>query len=193
MSSTAAGEASEEEARASARINVARAQQAFPRSLDRKEDKIDKHLQKFTTPREKLLALYKLADELYKPLAGFTACKKGCSFCCKMPTIELSHLEAVEICERTGVAVSHSPPRNHVWEPCPLLSDDCCSVYEHRPFFCRTHVTFMATPDWCEPDKCNKVEMPNLAFPNLLRAYIELPKGDVRDIREVFPRNPLFS
>ena len=50
MSSTVTGGASEEEARASARKNVARAQQVFPRSLDRKEDKIDKRLSKDPRP-----------------------------------------------------------------------------------------------------------------------------------------------
>ena len=193
MSSTVTGGASEEEARASARKNVARAQQVFPRSLDRKEDKIDKRLLRFTSPRDRLRALLKFADELNKPLECFTACRSGCSFCCRMPTIELSQLEAEEICEHTGAAVSLSPPCNHIWEPCPFLKDDRCSIYEHRPFFCRTHVVFMNSPLWCAPDKCNEVDMPTIAFPNLLRAYVELPKGEVRDIREVFPRDPLSA
>ena len=103
-----------------------------------------------------------------------------------MPTIELSHLEAEEISAKTGIEISTSPYRNHTSEPCPFLKDENCSIYDHRPFFCRTHVAFTRTAFWCAPDKCDNAKMPMIAFPNLLQAYIDLPKGQIRDIRETF-------
>jgi len=67
------------------------------------------------------------------------------------------------------------------------------NIYEHRPFFCRTHVVFMKTSTWCAPDKCNLFDLPLINFPNLRQAYNELTRGDVADIREVFPPSSLIA
>ena len=180
---------SREGAQANARKNLARAQRAIPAWLDKRDDKIGKTLRKLSDPLERLRALLKLASDLTDSISSFTPCKKGCSFCCRMPTIELSELEAAEISRQTGVPISESPPRDHAWKPCPFLKDDSCTIYEHRPFFCRTHVVFSKTPTWCAPDKCNQFDFPLIRFPNLIEAYRELNKGKVRDIRETFPRH----
>ena len=176
----------EKEAQYNARKNLASAQKAYPHALDQKEGKIGRRLGNIDDPQEKLRVLLKLADELYQPLQRFTPCKKGCSSCCRMPDIHVSELEASEIVAKTGSEISPSPRRDHTQEPCPFLNEETCGIYDYRPFFCRTHVVFSRTPTWCAPEKCNQLEISMIRFPNLRQAYMDLPKGEIRDIRQMF-------
>ncbi len=86
------------------------------------------------------------------------ACAKGCSFCCHLVNIAVAIPEVVAIAEylkrnaRPGEVKAlrqrinsdmewmHEASREELYairRPCPLLVDDCCSVYEVRPLACR--------------------------------------------------------
>jgi Fe-S-cluster containining protein len=80
------------------------------------------------------------------------ACKKGCSHCCHV-WVSVTAPEAIYISKR--LRQRHEPvldrvkaahlktkdfhfgARNRPPVPCPLLSDDLCSIYEFRPKACR--------------------------------------------------------
>ncbi|HKK01835.1 MAG TPA: YkgJ family cysteine cluster protein [Desulfuromonadales bacterium] len=72
------------------------------------------------------------------------ACRKGCSSCCRH--LSLSRVEAAALSKSLH---GLSPERAaHIREragqagpddPCPLLEDGACLLYEARPLICRTH------------------------------------------------------
>lgn len=87
---------------------------------------------------------------------GNLSCRPGCSNCCYLP-IEISILEAIPIYRElvqkgrwtpafVKTLQEHAGQTNllapTVWMllrlPCPLLRDNRCSVYDVRPFHCRT-------------------------------------------------------
>lgn len=107
------------------------------------------------------------------------ACRRGCSFCCKMwvdatppealftakkmPAEQRQRaLEAVErTCAQTS-GVSFLDRCGKVNPPCPLLdSEGACSVYESRPVACRTLVS-------TDADDCRRtfIEGSDVGFPS---------------------------
>jgi Fe-S-cluster containining protein len=98
-------------------------------------------------PRSKLPKLYALMEVVGELRAPHLACNAGCSFCCKTIPVEISDLEANLIASVTGRQPAKLPPGRHtipgdapgrVNTPCPFLKDDLCSIYEHRPYSCRS-------------------------------------------------------
>lgn len=105
------------------------------------------------TPAQIVEKIYKTADYYYKhAVADQAVCKKGCSWCCRVP-VDVSALEVQYIHEKTGIK-SVELERGFDWsrEPdktkCPFLKDDCCSIYEARPFNCRLFAT-VDDPMYC--------------------------------------------
>jgi Fe-S-cluster containining protein len=47
--------------------------------------------------------------------------------------------------------------------PCPFLVDDSCSVYEHRPLFCRLRHSLSEDPDECAVDSRTGGQVPTYA------------------------------
>ncbi|HEY6838014.1 MAG TPA: YkgJ family cysteine cluster protein [Geobacteraceae bacterium] len=83
------------------------------------------------------------------------ACRPGCISCCRHLSLfpveavavayalrELSPAQAARIHEKA----QHASPD----DPCPLLDDDLCLLYDARPLICRTHGLPIMT---CEGDK----------------------------------------
>ena len=90
-------------------------------------------------------------------LDSFSQCSKGCSYCCHQ-IVCLTIFEAMELAkglekmsdsEREPVlsqaitnvkannTVTHDGERWMMSLPCPLLANERCSVYKHRPIGCR--------------------------------------------------------
>lgn len=90
------------------------------------------------TIMQKLESLYSLLDELNEVLSSHFICQKGCSHCCKMDVI-ITPLEAEYISIKTGIELSNSRFTKNNKTECPFLKDSICSIYEYRPFACRTY------------------------------------------------------
>jgi Fe-S-cluster containining protein len=100
-----------------------------------------------SSPRSKLPKLYALMEVVGEVRAPHLACNAGCNSCCRTIPVEISDLEAKHIASVTGRAMASLPPRRHtvvattpkhVNTPCPFLVDNLCSIYEHRPYNCRS-------------------------------------------------------
>lgn len=141
------------------------------------------------------------------PLAQVAACTPGCAHCCHL-SAAITSSEARLI----GQAVRRTPavPRNsmtlaqavddleqaralsnrHLGTPCPFLSaEQRCSIYEHRPFVCRTHLS-LADDAWL----CSDEAGPEAVVPRAdTRAAVALflaadPTATLADIRDFFPK-----
>ncbi|WP_440966445.1 YkgJ family cysteine cluster protein [Massilia sp. GER05] len=102
---------------------------------------------------DKLAAVYAFMDRYNAFVATFAVCQKGCSHCCKID-VSVSRLEAEFITHNGGPMLDQgsSYSTNHTMA-CPFLAKDgACSVYESRPFNCRTFHT-LDDPKYCEDGK----------------------------------------
>lgn len=95
-----------------------------------------------------LFDTYDISDSLtqvYLEQVGPVMCKKGCSNCCKNPTVPFTEPELIGISwyaaeKLTGSIRARVKQRLYDHEAtveCPFLIDDDCSVYEVRPLICR--------------------------------------------------------
>lgn len=98
-------------------------------------------------PRTKLPKLYAMMEEVAAVRAPHLACSAGCNACCRTIPVEISDLEARHIANMTGRAMASLPPGRHIVSgqsgkhvntPCPFLVDNLCSIYEYRPYNCRS-------------------------------------------------------
>ena len=103
--------------------------------------------------------LIALADRFNAAMGEAATCRKGCSYCCSMPTLIYRH-EAVILSRASGRAHVELPFRSQQQvlaeiedlplRPCPFLAEGCCSVYAKRPMICRLHNSFNANPRDCD-------------------------------------------
>lgn len=105
------------------------------------------------SPVEVVEMIYKTADFYYKhAVASQAVCKKGCSWCCRVP-VDVSAIEVQYIHDKTGIKYA-ALERGKNWfrkpdkTKCPFLKNDCCSIYEARPFNCRLFAT-VDDPMYC--------------------------------------------
>ena len=96
-----------------------------------------------SSTRSKLPKLYTLMEEVGDLRAPHVSCKAGCSACCRTIPVEISDLEAKHLAAATGRKMASLPPgrhkvQGHVQTHCPFLIDNRCSVYQHRPYNCRS-------------------------------------------------------
>ncbi len=89
-------------------------------------------------PLSKLGSIYKNINEYNQFVKTFTVCQPKCSHCCKI-NVKISGLEAAYITQHKGLNYDHgkSVTNNHS-SSCPFLKDDTCSIYQYRPYNCRT-------------------------------------------------------
>lgn len=98
---------------------------------------------------ETLKWIYRYLNNYSRFVSTFSVCMKGCSHCCSID-IYISTLEAAYISEHTKKPYNTTSPytRGHT-TPCPFLaSDGACSIYDYRPFNCRTFHT-LDDPQYC--------------------------------------------
>lgn len=110
---------------------------------------IDTKLNTHLTAFEKLEAVYAYMDKYNAFVATFAVCQKGCSHCCKFD-VSVSRLEAEFITKQGGPMLNNG--RNMTMDheqACTFLGKDgACTIYESRPFNCRTFHT-LDDPKYC--------------------------------------------
>ncbi|MDD4912345.1 MAG: YkgJ family cysteine cluster protein [Sideroxydans sp.] len=176
-----------------ARATYAIVASSLPKPLEKKEAELfDWYARLKGNPLTKLRALFEFMTTLYGTVARYTPCKKGCTSCCHYP-VSITDLE-IEFIER-GAGIKRAKQirkATHPYDaPCPFLRNDSCSIYAHRPFVCRKHVTLTKTMHWCHPDRANTKEFPLLNFSEVNRVFDALVRETGAtafcDIREAFP------
>lgn len=98
---------------------------------------------------ERLEAVYGFMDRFNAFVATFAVCRKGCNQCCRIDVL-VGRLEAEYIATKGGIGLDVG------WErtagnrsACPFIGiDGGCSVYDSRPFNCRTFHT-LDDPKYC--------------------------------------------
>jgi uncharacterized protein len=150
---------------------------SLSQDLSSREDNIAKQVFiENSSLKSKLGKVYKLVDELGEAATPFTACKRGCSACCKM-NASISSMEAEQI------ALFSSKKLNQLKQTivheighfsgvaCPFLTDNACSIYKIRPYVCRANVSFDTTSYWCEPERAYDAELHKVEFSGAKLAY----------------------
>lgn len=102
-----------------------------------------------------------IATEVNEAIAPVAACRRGCNHCCHQGLMVFEH-EAMALAEASGRQMVRQSwrPQQQVdidldsvsGTPCPFLIDGSCSVYEHRPLFCRLRHSLNEDPDDCAVD-----------------------------------------
>lgn len=170
---------------------------ALPKNLVELEGSLPTDIDRANaSARSKIGKIYRLMDQIAEVRAPHVACAGKCADCCRM-NVSISGLEAKLIADATGrkVATVASSVKHEqdafVGVPCPFLSEDLCTIYEHRPLVCRNHASFYATAKWCMPEHSLRTDAPMVNFSGIDEAYFAVSSGRDRmilaDIRDFFP------
>ncbi|EKE6108922.1 YkgJ family cysteine cluster protein [Vibrio cholerae] len=143
------------------------------------------------SPLDLLKQLYLFMDEYNKFVATFSVCEKGCSACCNIP-VNVSRLEAEYIHQKTGHKLSNRTILRTGRSPCPFLADNgACSIYQYRPYNCRTFHT-LDNPKYCSTDENHAVYgVSSMGYGSTILAQLaaiirHVNKGEYKDIRAYF-------
>ena len=161
---------------------------ALPKNLVEMEGSLSTDIARANaSARSKIGKIYRLMDQIAEVRAPHVACAGKCADCCQM-NVSISGLEAKLIAEATGRkvatiedSVKHEQDR-FVGVPCPFLSDDLCTIYEHRPLVCRNHASFYAMAKWCMPEHSLRTDAPMVNFSGIDEAYVAVSSGRDRMI-----------
>lgn len=170
---------------------------ALPKNLVELEGSLPTDIDRANaSARSKIGKIYRLMDQIAEVRAPHVACASKCADCCRM-NVSISGLEAKLIAEATGwkvATVANSIKHEQgafVGVPCPFLSDDLCTIYEHRPLVCRKHASFYTTAKWCMPEHSLRTVAPMVTSSGIDEAYFAVSSGRDRmilaDIRDFFP------
>lgn len=99
---------------------------------------------------KKLTRIYEFVDTYNQFVDTFSVCEKGCAYCCHIEVFA-SDLEIGYIVEKAGIN-KNIPKKNNVsyTSKCPFLDqDNICTIYEYRPFGCRTFHA-LDNPKYCK-------------------------------------------
>jgi Fe-S-cluster containining protein len=133
--------------------------------------------------------LAKAADQFSTAMQPAAACQAGCTSCCHIP-VSITRFEAGRIAAATGHPMNPSPSAAPVEashkSPCPFLKQDLCSIYEHRPIACRTHLNLDTDPLLCQLVEGAMVPVPYADSRPFSLANIEISDCDINDIRNWF-------
>lgn len=98
-----------------------------------------KHISQYTAYSE----LRKTIDEISQTLSGrhgpYMQCRKGCDLCCM--DYSILPVEFHFILDQLKMeGLKKSPPESHEKSnSCIFLTNNTCTIYNHRPVICRTH------------------------------------------------------
>ncbi|WP_426211103.1 YkgJ family cysteine cluster protein [Massilia sp. TWP1-3-3] len=153
--------------------------------------------------RGKFVKINEILSDVRDISSTFAACGAGCSACCTQ-RVMMSQTEA----EAIGHKISRKPvqlrPSYVLPEidtfgsetPCTFLSNNVCTIYEHRPFACRNLVNLDVDPLLCRFENwelskakdARSTGIPLLSAGPLEQAYSSLSGRDmIGDIRAFFP------
>jgi len=161
-----------------------------------------------SSPRSKLPKLYAMMELVGEVRAPHLACSAGCTSCCRTIPVEISDLEAKHIASAIGRPHAVLPPGRHtiptsspqyVNTPCTFLVDNLCSIYEHRPYNCRSLAVVDRDALTCSPENTaltrakdpRAVPVPMTKMQAFDPSYAALTdrSGTVwADIRQFFPK-----
>jgi Fe-S-cluster containining protein len=162
-----------------------------PSAIKIKEEKLPEKITRIKgNALRKLSFLYESMEEIFSYVSKHTVCQSGCSHCCH-GEIVVSDLEIEYLLKHTKAKKFKSQHNPASLDPCPFLVNDKCSIYHHRPYVCRKHVSVTDSADWCKPDLAFKYELPLLRLSGVDEAYakINFNSGDdfkMSDIRSIF-------
>lgn len=109
-------------------------------------------------PTLRLKKIYKFLDSYAEFVSMFSVCSKGCAYCCYIDVL-LTDIEARLIEEETGKkrsTIRRMPSKGHT-SPCPfLIKLNMCSIYNIRPFHCRTFYA-LDDPKYCKTGEPHQV------------------------------------
>lgn len=156
-------------------------------------DKLEQELSfRNERPVLKLEKIYRFLDSYAQFVSTFSVCQKGCAHCCHI-NVAITPVEAALIEQETGR--TKKTPRGQKTTghrtACPFLSDKKeCTIYNVRPFHCRTFHT-LDDPKYCE------FPVPHQVYGSMngeysvtlyarLSVFIRKPNDPVWDIRDYF-------
>lgn len=136
-----------------------------------------RNLLKRETDELKILEkFYKKIQPVYDFYYQFTKCKKGCGNCCKIH-VSTSPIEIAFIEKKTNINHRERFRDSIQWheyvpdqKECPFLKDNCCSIYDSRPYACRNYLIF---PDEapCPTSLGKDIKIPLFESPNISFAF----------------------
>jgi hypothetical protein len=144
--------------------------------------------------------MLEITNELVSFVEPVTPCKKGCSHCCYQ-TIIISSWEAEQIAKKTNKKIAEFKGYNpetdsreeltnrYTGQPCTFLVNNECSIYEVRPFICRTHLSVADDFTPCDIKNNPGASVPYFNFGelNMLQGILFVQEGcKFGDIREFF-------
>ena len=161
--------------------------------------------------RQRVVWLQRWGSAWAEPLAQVAACRRGCSHCCSLP-VAITSAEARLIGEAVGREPAQPPAALRVKDaatdagfaerhraaelqvvgvPCPFLMQGECSIYEHRPFGCRTHLSLDDDELLCRRIEGVEVTVPYADARMVYAVFLGAQANEaLADIREFFPAGP---
>lgn len=148
-----------------------------------------------TLPGNRVRLLWQMADLFVDTTKNVSPCARGCNHCCYQP-VQIGKMEADYIGQAIGVAPAAAPYHlertdAYIGAPCVFLKQGACSIYAHRPFVCRTHVSMAPDDILCRifPGEAIRVPYYNVMslYKILAEALDEDPVYRAADVREFFP------
>lgn len=164
--------------------------------------------QKAKRKDQRIVWLHRWASAVVEPLARVSPCKAGCSHCCHIP-VGITSSEAERIASATGRSITTpsvateiaqlddpaklsaalAESRKFIGQPCTFLgADKLCTIYEARPFACRTHMTLDNDDLLCRLIPGVAVPVPYVDTRHAWSIFLMgQPQDQLADIRSFFP------
>ena len=142
----------------------------------------------------KVRRIYQAADLLTSEISPMAVCSQGCGSCCHID-VDVTEIEALYIEKNSGHKVRPGRSRTNGHgdrkTPCCFLSStQICTIYECRPFACRTHFAFD------DPKFCSEIDVDHVTYDARGNPYLtelaailfelngSAPPRDIRDFFE---------